>query len=147
MRVVLKKLGWKEVGDEDEWQLYWTDTSVSLERIMRLTKTQKINHFCGMLEVCRKKKLSNNIARLQRVAPVDFDFCPQTFNLPDEIDAFMELFKTKKKKTYILKPDAGCQVRLLSTQPFRAPPCLAPCIACLGSLGSGSRNAVGGVRG
>lgn len=112
VRVVLKKLKWKEVGDEDDWQLYWTDTSVGLERVMKLTKTQKINHFCGMLEVCRKKKLSNNVARLARVAPTDFEFHPQTYNLPDDMDAFMEVFKTKKKKTYILKPDAGCQVGL-----------------------------------
>mmetsp|Transcript_93 Transcript_93/g.301 ORF Transcript_93/g.301 Transcript_93/m.301 type:complete len:938 (-) Transcript_93:1274-4087(-) len=110
LRVVLKKLAWKEVNDDDaDWQLYWTDTSVGLERVMRLKRTQKINHFCGMLEVCRKKKLSYNLARLERVAPADFQFHPQTFNLPDELESFMELFKTKKKKTYILKPDAGCQ--------------------------------------
>jgi tubulin polyglutamylase TTLL6/13 len=117
VRLVLKKLSWKEVGDDDEWQLYWTDTSVSMERILRLSKTQKINHFCGMLEICRKKKLSNNIAHMQKVAPVDFEFHPQTFNLPDDMEAFMEVFKTKKKKTYILKPDAGCQVRLRHRDP------------------------------
>jgi hypothetical protein len=55
VRMVQKKLGWKEVGDDDDWQVYWTDTSVALERIMRLKPTQKINHFTGMLEICRKK--------------------------------------------------------------------------------------------
>lgn len=57
VRMVQKKLGWKEVGDDDDWQVYWTDTSVALERIMRLKPTQKINHFTGMLEICRKKVL------------------------------------------------------------------------------------------
>jgi hypothetical protein len=49
VRMVQKKLGWKEVGDDDDWQVYWTDTSVALERIMRLKATQKINHFTGKL--------------------------------------------------------------------------------------------------
>jgi hypothetical protein len=47
VRLVQKKLGWKEVGDEDDWQVYWTDTSVSIERIMRLKKTQVYpSHSC-----------------------------------------------------------------------------------------------------
>ena len=41
--------------------LYWTDTSVSIERIMKLKSTQKINHFTGMLEICRKKALAKNL--------------------------------------------------------------------------------------
>lgn len=40
MRIVQRKLGWKEVGDEDDWDVYWTDTSVGIERIMRLKRTQ-----------------------------------------------------------------------------------------------------------
>ncbi|GHP01471.1 hypothetical protein PPROV_000022700 [Pycnococcus provasolii] len=50
VRTVLKKLSWKEVGDDDHWHLYWTDTSVAIERVMRLSKTQKINHFTGKTE-------------------------------------------------------------------------------------------------
>eukprot|EP00951_Prasinocladus_malaysianus_P001870 scaffold13294_cov31-Prasinocladus_malaysianus.AAC.1 len=62
-----------------------------------------------MLEICRKKKLSNNVARMLKVAPSEFDFHPVTYNLPDQLEEFMDVFRTKKKKTYILKPDAGCQ--------------------------------------
>ena len=58
VRLVLKKLSWKEAGDDDPWHIYWTDTSVTIDRVMRLSKTQKINHFSGMLEICRKKRLS-----------------------------------------------------------------------------------------
>ena len=64
LRIVQKKLGWKEVGEEDDWQLTWTDMSVSIERVMKLKSTQKINHFHGMLEICRKKPLARNIARM-----------------------------------------------------------------------------------
>jgi len=109
VRIVLKKLGWKEVDDEDDWQLYWTDTSVSLERVMMMKKTQKMNHFCGMLEICRKKKLANNFARMAKVAEIEYTFHPITYTLPDDLDDFLDVVKSKKKKTYILKPDAGCQ--------------------------------------
>ena len=40
VRIVQRKLGWREVGDEEDWEIYWTDTSVGIERIMKLTKTQ-----------------------------------------------------------------------------------------------------------
>lgn len=40
MRIIQSKLGWKEVGDDEEWEVYWTDTSVGIERIMKLTPTQ-----------------------------------------------------------------------------------------------------------
>ena len=40
VRNVQRKLGWKEVGDEDDWEVYWTDMSVGIERIMKLSKTQ-----------------------------------------------------------------------------------------------------------
>ncbi len=49
VRIIARKLGWLEVGDDESWDVYWTDTSVSLERIMRLQPTQRINHFHGML--------------------------------------------------------------------------------------------------
>ena len=109
LRIVQKKLGWKEVGDDDEWQLYWTDTSVSIERIMRLKSTQKINHFTGMLEICRKKQLAKNLSRMSAKFPDDFKFAPKTFVLPIELNDFLDQFKGKKRKTFILKPDAGCQ--------------------------------------
>jgi tubulin polyglutamylase TTLL6/13 len=35
-------------------QVFWTDQSVSLERVMRLGPCQWLNHFHGMLELCRK---------------------------------------------------------------------------------------------
>lgn len=40
MRIVQRKFGWREVGDEEDWEIYWTDTSVSIERVMKLSKTQ-----------------------------------------------------------------------------------------------------------
>jgi len=109
VRMVQKKLGWKEVGDDDDWQVYWTDTSVSIERIMRLKRTQKINHFTGMLEICRKKSLARNIGKMAKLYPDEYKFVPKSYILPAELSDFLSEFKTKKKRTWILKPDSGCQ--------------------------------------
>ena len=40
VRIVQRKLGWKEVGDDEDWEIYWTDTSVGIERIIKLNKFQ-----------------------------------------------------------------------------------------------------------
>lgn len=114
LRTVRKKLGWREVTDDaGDWQLYWTDTSVTVERVVRLKPTQKINHFVGMLEICRKKQLARNLAAMAAQFPDEFAFAPETFVLPAQLDAFLERFKTprggKRRRTFILKPDAGCQ--------------------------------------
>ena len=128
LRDVTSKLGYREVGEEEDWCLYWTDTSVAIERVMRLKPLQKINHFTGMLEICRKKALARNLRRVAAKLPASFDFAPQTFVLPEELEAFADAVKGNrataarkskdgKKKTraksraatFILKPDAGCQ--------------------------------------
>jgi hypothetical protein len=129
LRDVTSKLGYREVGEEEDWCLYWTDTSVAIERVMRLKPLQKINHFTGMLEICRKKALARNLRRVAAKLPASFDFAPQSFVLPEELEAFSDAVKGnrasaarkgeisgKKRKsaksratTFILKPDAGCQ--------------------------------------
>lgn len=42
MRTVVQRLGWHAIEDEADatWDIFWTDTSVSIERIMRLHPTQ-----------------------------------------------------------------------------------------------------------
>ena len=40
-------LTFKPVEETEDWNLHWIDTSVSIERVMRMKKYQKINHFPG----------------------------------------------------------------------------------------------------
>lgn len=35
-----KKFGMKEVGEDEDWTLYWTDYSVALERVMEMKRYQ-----------------------------------------------------------------------------------------------------------
>lgn len=124
--------GLREGGENEDWTLFWTDYSVSLERVMEMKSyqvsgaelvlreaptfrsvprgtpkkrspwrtllgtpkslivhefwlpLQKINHFPGMSEICRKDLLARNMGRMLKMFPKDFHFFPRTWCLPAE---------------------------------------------------------------
>lgn len=85
---------------------------------MKLQRHQKINHFHGMLEICRKNRMGRNLAKMARVLPREYDYFPRTYVLPEEMEEFLLAFTRRKRRTYILKPDAGCQgkgIKLVQT--------------------------------
>jgi len=74
---------------------------------------QKINHFAGMLELCRKKTLARSITAMAALFPGHYQFCPKTYVLPEDLQTLWKDLKSPKKgkpKTLILKPDSGSQV-------------------------------------
>lgn len=122
VRRAAQQYGLREGGENDDWTLYWTDFSVSLERVMEMKSyqvsgselvlsisgvltvpqgcpmgtpvspivhefrlpLQKINHFPGMSEICRKDLLARNMCRMSKLFPKDFHFFPRTWCLPAE---------------------------------------------------------------
>lgn len=130
MRRAAQQYGLREGGESNDWTLYWTDYSVSLERVMEMKSyqvsgaqlvlsthvaslhrvptfravhqgdlmgsplapvihefwlpSQKINHFPGMSEICRKDLLARNMSRMLKMFPKDFHFFPRTWCLPAE---------------------------------------------------------------
>lgn len=103
--------GLKEVGEDEEWTVYWTDCSVSLERVMDMKRFQKINHFPGMTEICRKDLLARNLNRMQKLYPTEYNIFPRTWCLPADFGDFQSYGRQRKTRTYICKPDSGCQGR------------------------------------
>ncbi|XP_033026394.1 tubulin polyglutamylase TTLL6 isoform X2 [Lacerta agilis] len=103
--------GLREASEVDDWTLYWTDFSVSLERVLEMKPYQKINHFPGMLEICRKDLLARNMGRMLKLFPKEFNFFPRTWCLPADYGELQAFGRSKKHKTYICKPDSGCQGR------------------------------------
>ena len=45
VRRMTRKFGFREVGDNEDWMLYWTDYSVALERVMDMKRYQ-VRVFC-----------------------------------------------------------------------------------------------------
>jgi len=111
VRRVSKRFGLKETGEDDDWSIFWTDYSVSLERVMDMKRFQKINHFPGMNEICRKDFLARNLNRLQKLFPKDYSCFPKTWCMPADYSDFQAYCRTKKNKTFICKPESGCQGR------------------------------------
>lgn len=84
VRRTAAKFGMREVAESDNWDLYWTDLSISVERAKDMRRFQRVNHFPGMLEICRKDLLARNLNRMLRIFPKDYGFFPKTWCLPAE---------------------------------------------------------------
>ncbi|CAL8069670.1 unnamed protein product [Calicophoron daubneyi] len=109
VRRVLRRYGFREVEEDEDWNLYWTDFSVSLDRVVVMKTWQKINHFPGMSEICRKDSLARNFNRMSKAFPKEYNFFPKTWCLPSEWSELQNYARRRKSRTYILKPDTGCQ--------------------------------------
>eukprot|EP00962_Isochrysis_galbana_P034853 scaffold11875_cov132-Isochrysis_galbana.AAC.10 len=109
-------MGWTTVsvalGEEEpvDYNVCWSDTSVSLERVMRMSRMQRINHFPGMLELVRKAGTARNLNKMLHVVGADYKFFPRTFILPaDYTDLKQEFQNRRGQKTFIVKPSKGAQ--------------------------------------
>lgn len=58
--------------------------SIDSERKNHFSSTQKINHFPGMSEICRKDSLTRNMCRMQKMFPKEYAFYPKAWCLPAE---------------------------------------------------------------
>jgi tubulin polyglutamylase TTLL6/13 len=159
VRILQQHLGWVDAsaqGDSgEEWDIFWTDTSVSAQRVLRLKPhqarqraawcclppahrqpslrccksgvapaailsttlpfspicPQRLNHFHGSLEICRKRSMALHLQRMAAHAPTHYAFFPTTFVLPADLPALLSDARAAgRRQAYILKPDAGCQV-------------------------------------
>ena len=47
---------------------------------------QAINHFPGMLEICRKAPLARHLRRMRERFPEQYSFAPPSWLMPAELD-------------------------------------------------------------
>lgn len=112
VRLVIDEMGFIKTPDEDETSnLIWCDAAVQQEKITELQNYQRINHFPGMGEICRKDFLARNMTKMIKSRPLDYTFVPRTWIFPSEYTQFQnyvkELKKKRKQKTFIIKPANG----------------------------------------
>ncbi|XP_054372188.1 tubulin polyglutamylase TTLL13 isoform X1 [Molothrus ater] len=111
VRRAAQHCGLKEAAEHEEWTVYWTDSTVTLERLMEMKRFQKINHFPGMIELCRKDLLARNLNRMLRLFPKEYNIFPRTWCLPADYGDFHAYRSMRKARTFICKPDNSCQGR------------------------------------
>lgn len=91
----------------EPWEL--CSTSCFRSALTMYLCLQKLNHFMGMMELCRKKSLARNMSTMATCFPRMYNFTPQTFNLPQAMERALAALKNGRR-TFILKPDGGSQV-------------------------------------
>lgn len=129
VRRVVEHLGWKEVGEGEESLLLWSDVTVGQEKLMRLSRAHKVNHFPGMQELARKRPLARNISRMQAAMPDVFNFFPHTLFIPEDTNELLNIFhaSNKGKKRLCVPPSPLADVDWLPCL------CLKPvCNRCAG---------------
>ncbi|KAG8437206.1 hypothetical protein GDO86_008050 [Hymenochirus boettgeri] len=112
VRLVIEEMMFAKAQDEDETaNLIWNDCAVQHEKIAELRNYQRINHFPGMGEICRKDCLARNMTKMIKCQPHEYSFIPRTWIFPAEYTQFQtyikELKKKRRQKTFIIKPANG----------------------------------------
>uniref|UniRef100_A0A3B4WGD7 Tubulin tyrosine ligase-like family, member 7 n=1 Tax=Seriola lalandi dorsalis TaxID=1841481 RepID=A0A3B4WGD7_SERLL len=112
VRIVINEMDFIKTRDEDETaNLIWNDSAVQHEKIAELRNYQRINHFPGMGEICRKDCLARNMSKMIKCQPQEYSFIPKTWIFPAEYTQFQnyvkELRRKRKQKTFIVKPANG----------------------------------------
>uniref|UniRef100_A0A8C5HGH2 Tubulin tyrosine ligase-like family, member 7 n=1 Tax=Gouania willdenowi TaxID=441366 RepID=A0A8C5HGH2_GOUWI len=111
-RTAIGEIDFFKIQDEDETaNLIWSDSAVQHEKIAELRNYQRINHFPGMGEICRKDCLARNMSKIIKCQPQEYSFIPKTWIFPAEYTQFQnyvkELRRKRKQKTFIVKPANG----------------------------------------
>jgi tubulin polyglutamylase TTLL6/13 len=79
-----RTLGFRMVREPEQWNLCWTDSIVPVDFCREMRRYQKINHFPGMFEICRKDLLARNLNRMAKLFPLDYQIFPKTWCFPAE---------------------------------------------------------------
>jgi tubulin polyglutamylase TTLL6/13 len=104
-----RRFGFKISNESSDVSLLWSDCSISIDKSMEIKPYQKINHFPGMNEICRKDSLARNMNRMRKLFPADYHFFPRTWCLPADFSELESYAQSKKNMTFIVKPDNGAQ--------------------------------------
>lgn len=110
-------LGWKVVGEEAservkrDCTIIWVDKSFANDkRFVSIQPWQRINHFPGMTNICRKVRLAQSLELMKKKFPREYSFFPTTYVLPLHLAAFRSLFQNGQSlSTFIIKPDGSAQ--------------------------------------
>lgn len=85
----LKNAGFLIVGPNDlNWNLTWTGVTKP-ENLKDMFKEQRMNHFPQSFHLGRKDLMWKNIQRMKKQFASDYDICPQTYLLPDDLKKLM----------------------------------------------------------
>lgn len=74
---------------------------------------QSINYIPGIYTIARKNELGRHLNSMRQSFPMDYNFHPPTWMLPEDYHLLRKHFEAGRSKgeTFIVKPEAECQGR------------------------------------
>lgn len=93
----------------NEWVVQWSGPGMRESGYQNLNEFQRLNHFPGSTELTRKDRLWENFNAIKQAFGGDtFDFVPESYVLPDQVDQFLDCYE-RTNYTWIVKPNASSQ--------------------------------------
>ena len=120
--VAKNRMRWSISRDENSWDVLWLDSGANITNYVRKAmRFQRINHFPGMVQIYRKghlaraiNKMKQVIARFDQFASEEYDFVPETWLLPGDMDQVKNYFVKHPSGSLIIKPTTGAQGKGIS---------------------------------
>lgn len=104
---IARELQWKLTNEHSLWNIFWTDSIMGVGFCLMMQRFQKINHFPGMMEICRKDLLARNLNKMLKIFPEEYNIFPKTWSLPTNYADALNYSLKHKHITYIIKPAAA----------------------------------------
>lgn len=93
-----------------EWLVMWSGPRMRDKEYQGLHELQRVNHFPGSTELTRKDRICVHFERMaKRFGREGFDFLPETYVLPKQMDEFLAVHEAKPDHIWIVKPNASSQ--------------------------------------
>ncbi|KAI1706363.1 tubulin-tyrosine ligase family domain-containing protein [Ditylenchus destructor] len=110
-----RKMGMIEYSDgvNEHCDIYWHNIVYNDMKTIIKNPEARVNKFPGMTELAKKVSLTQAIRSMKELFPWEYEFYPQSFVLPAQLDEFRQqseqMNATGQKQYYIVKPDDGAQ--------------------------------------
>ncbi|CAE7843523.1 Ttll5, partial [Symbiodinium microadriaticum] len=93
-----------------DWLVQWSGPGLRDSAYQDMNEFQRVNHFPGSTELTRKDRLWMNFRDMAQTFGDAFDFVPETFVLPGQMQEFLDCYQ-KKGGLWIVKPNASSRGR------------------------------------
>ena len=106
-----------EVAKELKWEceydyacdIIWQDSALNPTFLSQLNSFQRINHFPGIYGISRKDYLAKHLKLMESFHPSEFNFFPNTWILPQELNSLKKFMTSYSGAILICKPPNSSQ--------------------------------------